>query len=425
LKHVPVLTAISLALFNVISLSAQKQVYRPGIADSLRHADSVRALDSHIVEHFVQLSHHYLITKPDSSLFWADTAIEFAAQKNNWELLNRAYQARKHVLQYDPKKIHTDSLFLETENELRRQRSLFLVATTIILIMGTYLGILLRQKIAVARHIEKLKSDTQQKDIALTEQEQRSGKDQRKVVKPQEEKQDNEDAISSDIKERLILLIAHDIRSPLASLQNTLSLARENILNAEEFRKLTLDLEADINTVQGMLDNMLLWTREQFVEIKINPEHFDLGETTSEVIAMHRVSLIKKNITVHNNLHQGLPAYSDKEIVSTIFRNVFSNAVKFTEENKNIYLNYETLPGKIFLSVKDEGRGIGREILDRINNKQHISTRGTAGEKGTGIGLMFSTELLNKLGEEIDIKSAPGAGTTVTFSIQARNEQSI
>ena len=212
-------------------------------------------------------------------------------------------------------------------------------------------------------------------------------------------------------------MIAHDIRSPLATLQNTLSLTRDNIINPEEFQKLSFALEADVFNLRGMLDNMLLWAREQMFEIKINKIKFDLSETFREVILTHRNNLVTKNITLHNYMPEHLEVTSDKEIIAAVFRNLFSNAVKFTEPGKNIYISQIFFNGKAYISVKDEGKGIQPETLQKLNNKQHISTRGTANEKGTGLGLLFSKEMLIKLDEAFDITSYPNQGTSATFSV--------
>jgi signal transduction histidine kinase len=218
-------------------------------------------------------------------------------------------------------------------------------------------------------------------------------------------------------------MIAHDIRSPLASLQHMLTLTRENILNPEEFQKLSLSLEADIYNLRGMLDNMLLWTREQMIEIKVNKSMFDLSEAMQSVILMHRNSLITKNITIHNYLQPGLLVFSDKEIIMAVLRNILSNAVKFTAQNKNIYIHQIYLNNKIYISVKDEGKGINPETLEKIKQSEHITTKGTANEKGTGIGIMFTKDLLKKIGETFDITSPPASGTSVTFSINMITEE--
>ncbi|MEP6683790.1 MAG: HAMP domain-containing sensor histidine kinase [Parafilimonas sp.] len=222
---------------------------------------------------------------------------------------------------------------------------------------------------------------------------------------------------TSEVKDKLIPMIAHDIRSPLAALQSTLTLTRENIINPEEFQKLSFALEADVFNLRGMLDNMLLWAKEQMFETKITKAKFDLSEISRDVILMYRNNLVGKNITLHNYLPQHLEVTTDREIISAVFRNLFSNAVKFTETGKNIYISQIFFNGKAYISVKDEGKGMQTEMINKLNNKEHISTRGTANEKGTGLGLLFSREMLGRLDEVFDITSYPNQGTSVTFSV--------
>ena len=222
---------------------------------------------------------------------------------------------------------------------------------------------------------------------------------------------------ANEIKDKLIPMIAHDIRSPLATLQNALSLTRDNIITPEEFQKLSLSLEADIFNLRGMLENMLLWAREQMFEIKINKVKCDLSEVFRDIILMYRNNLVTKNITLHNYMPPHLEATTDKEIIAAVFRNLFSNAVKFTEPGKNIYISQIFFNGKAFISLKDEGKGIAPETLNKLNNKEHITTRGTINEKGTGLGLLFSREMIGKLDEAFDITSYPDQGTSVTFSV--------
>jgi signal transduction histidine kinase len=421
LNHVPFLTVIGLTVFNVVSVSAQQQqVYGYGIPDSVRYKDSIWSSDSGIVQNYVNLSHFYLEKNPDSSKYWANTAVTAATQKNDWHLLTIALQAQRLTLEHDLKKIKNENIALKKEGELRQRHATLLAGAAILmLVTGIYFAILYRQKSNVAKNLEQVKSETDQKNAELAELQRETKKNNETLLKLQEEAREKNEEFErmNSMKDKLIPMIAHDIRSPLASLQNTLSLTRENVLNPEEFQKLSFALEADIYNLRGMLDNMLLWAREQIVEVKINRSRFDLSEMIRAVILMHRNSLIAKNINVHNYLQPETIVVSDKEMLTAVFRNIFSNAVKFTEPGKNIYIQQIFLKHRIYVSLKDEGKGIPQDILEKINGKQHISTRGTANEKGTGIGIMFSKDLLNKLDEQFDITSMPGKGTSVTFSI--------
>lgn len=219
------------------------------------------------------------------------------------------------------------------------------------------------------------------------------------------------------VKDQLLSMVAHDIRSPLNALQSTLALTQDETLTKDEFRGLTHTLESDLFNLRNMLDNMLLWAREQVVEVKITKASFDLYQLTNNIFKLYEHSFQTKHIKLHNFLLPGLMVYSDQEAVATIFRNLLSNAIKFTPEDKNIYIQYVTLSGKIYLSVKDEGIGINADTLQKIKTGEHFSNRGTNNEKGTGIGLLFCQELLKRMDESFDISSTQQYGTSVTVSL--------
>ncbi len=224
------------------------------------------------------------------------------------------------------------------------------------------------------------------------------------------------------VKDQLLSMVAHDIRSPLNSLQSTLALTQDETLTKDEFRGLTQALESDLFNLRNMLDNMLLWAREQVVEVKITKSAFDLYTLTNNIFKLYEHSFLSKNIKLHNYLLPGLMVHSEKEAVAIIFRNLLSNAIKFTPPDKNIYVQYVSLSGKIYLSVKDEGIGVDGETLKKIKTGVHFSNRGTNNEKGTGIGLLFCQELLMRMDESFDISSSQQYGTSVTISLNTISE---
>ena len=330
---------------------------------------------------------------------------EYRNVTDSIKLLNGELRARDQMIQYGLTVKEKDNEPLKSLSDKKNDKfTVLLVSGIVILLTSILLALLFTQKNAALKEVKNLQVETEQKNVELE-----------KLHRESEEKNKELTKINS-IKDRLISMIAHDIRSPLASLQNTIALTRENILNADEFTGLSRNLEGDIYNLRGMLDNMLLWSREQVVEITVNRVTFNIDEVINEIISMHQNSLSLKNITVHNYLQEKLEVASDKDMITAVFRNIFSNAVKFTGTGKNIYIQQMMLNNKIYISVRDEGQGINTETLARINNKEYISTRGTANEKGTGIGLIFCRELLEKLEEAFDITTLPSKGTSVTFS---------
>src|SRR5262249_26967840 len=112
-----------------------------------------------------------------------------------------------------------------------------------------------------------------------------------------------------------------------------------------------------------------------------------------------------------------------KDIIHTVLRNLLSNAIKFTPSGAEIEIKSEQKNGEMLVTVMDNGTGIPKDLLDKIHKREFISTRGTNNEKGTGLGLMFSFDLLSKMGEKLYIRSEHGEGTSATFSIR-KQEQS-
>lgn len=426
MKRVPILTAI-IAVLSFLSVSAQQTGDSTAIANAADDSANKYFEDSLLVYNYINLSKSSVSENPDSSLIWADLAMRIASRTSNLQFMADAVAQKQFVQKSNSDRIKKQDDTFQKQHEFHFNHSTLLILITIILFLACiYLSVLYRRKMNAVRTLEncKLKLEHRNRELlqfqkqTIEQNAERELQEKERELLEQQNPKHNEDVAKvNSIKDRLIPMIAHDIRSPLASLQHMLTLTRENILSPEEFQKLSLSLEADIYNLRGMLDNMLLWTREQMVEIKINKSMFDLSEATQSVILMHRNNLITKNITVHNYLQPGLLVYSDKEIIMAVMRNILSNAVKFTDPDKNIYIHQIYLNNKIYISVKDEGKGINAETLDKLKNSEHITTKGTANEKGTGIGIMFTKDLLKKIDESFDITSMPGSGTSVTFSI--------
>ena len=296
------------------------------------------------------------------------------------------------MTEYDLEQKEKENVLLKSQNELQKEKlALLIVSGIIIFIIGVLLYVLYQQKKSALAQVQKLQKFTQEKNSELG----------RLVA----------------VKDKLISMIAHDIRAPLASLQNTISLTHDNILNKEEFDHLTHILLGETNHLRGMLDNMLLWARQQIVDIQVNKTNFNLDELLTNIFELYQSNILQKNLIIHNNIAAGTIIFSDQDIIHTVLRNIISNAVKFTPSGKNIFINYNQENKKTLLSVTDEGNGISKDVLAKIELNEFVSTRGTANEKGTGLGLLFSKDLLGKLGENFSIKTNTEKGTTVTISI--------
>lgn len=294
---------------------------------------------------------------------------------------------------------------LKSDNAVMGKETVYIISGILILLTLVLLTFMFNQKNKAIREL-------------YNQQEQNVEKTKELEQLNSESKAKNEElARINQVKDRLLSMVAHDIRSPLNALQGTLALTQDETLTRDEFRQLTQTLDTDLFNLRNMLDNMLLWAREQVVEVKITKTNFDLSAHIAGIVKMYEHSLNAKRIQLHNFMLPGVMVHSDQEALATVVRNLLSNAIKFTPADKNIYIQYVTLSGKIYLSIKDEGIGIDPDTLQKIKSGEHFSKRGTDNEKGTGIGMMFCQELLNRMNETIDIASTPQQGTSVTVSV--------
>ncbi len=317
---------------------------------------------------------------------------EYSLLYNDFSNDKKNSAIQRSLIEFDVERKDKENEELKNLNAQQHEKmALFIVAGILVLLAGVFMTLLYRQKNSALYSVKKLQQAT--------------------------EKQNRELAVINSVKDKLLSMIAHDVRSPLASLQNILFLTRENILNTEEFGKLSQMLEVDIRHLMSMLDNTLLWAREQMQAIKVNPVSFNLRNLSDDVIALYHQSVNSKGIRVSNLIEPDTEIISDKEIIHTVLRNLLSNAIKFTLNGNSIFLGQEKKNKKIYITVRDEGTGISDEVLKKINEKEFISMRGTNNEKGTGLGLLFSRDLLAKLGEEFIIETQPGTGTSITFSV--------
>jgi len=364
-------------------------------ASKIFHTEFAKVKAAKIIE--PQLQCLTYMARVDSALGNYKEALEhmqtYTQLYDNFYSEEKTKATQRMLVEFDVQSKEKENEQLKVKNNLQHDRMvIFVVSIIALVIAATLLALLYKQKTDALRSVKELQYKTEEKHKELE--------------------------VIDAVKDKLISMIAHDVRSPLTSLQNTLYLTREKILSQEEFRDLSLILDSDIRHVISMLDNTLLWAREQIQAIRVNKAPFDLHEVTEDVIALYHQSIFDKKLEVKNHVKPSTVVDSDKEIIHTALRNLLSNAIKFTPSGTRIELNAVRSNGSWMVSVKDEGVGMSPDVLEKIHRKEFVSTRGTNNEKGTGLGLMFSNDLLAKLGEKLYIDSESGKGTAITFSIK-------
>jgi signal transduction histidine kinase len=223
-----------------------------------------------------------------------------------------------------------------------------------------------------------------------------------------------------DFKNKVFSIIAHDLKSPIASLvQNSILLDFD--LEAEKRNQLFTSFRELSSAALNLIDNLLYWGRSQGDQVSFNPESIEIRPVVEEVFALHKEMAGQKSISLDANYEGDTTAFADSELTEIILRNLVSNAIKFTKEGGNVRVTLTKDPENehlLRIVVKDNGVGIPENRLKNLlGTKEMISTAGTLREKGTGLGLRLCYELVNLHNGDLRIESQKGRGTTVYITL--------
>ncbi|WP_375562905.1 two-component regulator propeller domain-containing protein [Bernardetia sp. OM2101] len=241
---------------------------------------------------------------------------------------------------------------------------------------------------------------------------------------------ENELSQSNSIKDRMFSIISHDLRAPLATLQNFLKMfiSYRNAFTDEEITKITRDINKSLGNVGDLLENLLQWSRAQMGHLETELEPLLVTDYIQKNIELLLPTAKNKQINLQvSEIKEEVLVEADPNLLNFILRNLISNAIKFTDTDGTVTVGATYNPNSsekntvrmIHIWVRDTGVGMSDEIARKIFiTDQHITTRGTANEKGTGLGLMVCKEFVEKQNGKIWVESKEGEGTTFTFSIR-------
>lgn len=221
-------------------------------------------------------------------------------------------------------------------------------------------------------------------------------------------------------KDTFFSIIAHDLKNPfngLMGVSNLLQIQLENN-NIKEAKELASIIQS--SSLQGfkLLNNLLDWTRMNSGRIDIKIENINLRDLINENIALLSANTQEKQITIHFDPSMDTTAFSDRNMLNTIIRNLLNNAIKYSHRNGKIELALRNDNCMATIQVKDNGIGIESENLEKLFRiDASFRQKGTLNEQGTGLGLVLCRDFVNQLGGEISVESTPGMGTTFEFTV--------
>ncbi|HEY8935247.1 MAG TPA: tetratricopeptide repeat-containing sensor histidine kinase [Cyclobacteriaceae bacterium] len=221
-------------------------------------------------------------------------------------------------------------------------------------------------------------------------------------------------------KDKFFSIISHDLKGPLNSLTSFSSLLINHIenLSKEEIQMLAKDLDKSIKNLFELLENLLEWSRSQTGNIEFIPEPIELNQLLTINAELLFAQANAKKIAIINNAQNTVQVKAHKNSVNTVIRNLVSNAIKFTPEKGTITLSLQQKANEVIVSVTDTGVGMSEDIIKklfRLDTK--LTTKGTANEKGTGLGLILCKEFIEKNGGRMGVESEPGKGSRFYFSL--------
>lgn len=225
----------------------------------------------------------------------------------------------------------------------------------------------------------------------------------------------------NETKDRFISIISHDLRTPFSSILGfTDLLANDDELTDDERKQYIKYIQESSRSMLALVNSLLDWTRLQTGRIKFEPEKIDVSKVITDSVNALSGSAMQKGIEVTSYVNQSLFLFVDKHLITQVFNNLISNAIKFTNRGGVITISTEAVTNSRFVkfNVKDTGVGIKEDDLAKLFSVDaKFTSEGTAGEKGSGLGLSLVKEIVEKHGGTILVESEYGKGTEFIFTL--------
>ncbi len=221
----------------------------------------------------------------------------------------------------------------------------------------------------------------------------------------------------NSLKNKLFSVIAHDLKSPVYAVRGLFQNMHQQNMPAADIRKMLPDVLSELNYTIGLMDNLLHWSKSQMQSSEAKVEEVDISVLINDVMRLLSLQAEAKQVYIENKASLPIRVYADKDMINLVLRNLLSNAIKFTPHNGIISVGVNNLNSHAEVFVQDTGTGISAEALQKIKENNFYTTKGTASEGGTGLGLMLCKEFLKKNGGQMFIESELGKGSIFSFTL--------
>lgn len=221
-----------------------------------------------------------------------------------------------------------------------------------------------------------------------------------------------------EMKDKTTSILRHDLRNPIGSIMGFSELLLEEDYLYEEKVEFVKNIHRTTAEMLNMVDSFTQWIEAVGEEIKPEFKEIDISKIINSCISLCKMQAHRKKIKLISKFDEDLFVLADEKMVSTIVRNIISNAIKFTNDNGFILCSYQLEKDFVRISIEDNGVGISKYNMRRLKDNLSLSTLGTQGEKGTGFGISICEEFTKMNGGDFDIHSDEGIGTKIIFTLK-------
>lgn len=306
---------------------------------------------------------------------------------------NRQHQLTQH-------QIETDILF---QQRIKQQRLINAIFITIILGMITISVVYYRQK----RKQQKI-------NLIL-------GERNREVLQQKTDLDDQAQKLNdlNLLKDRLISVLAHDLRAPLSTLRGLFGLLQDDTITHEQMLSMIPGVLKKLEYTSDFLDTLLFWINSQMENFEGSSKSFYMKDIVSFETESYQEQAAVKGINLIDSVPEDVLVSADPNSIRIVIRNLITNAIKFSEQDDIIEITAAQHEGHYVISVKDTGIGMSDEQLNKLFKTKVNSNTGTHNESGTGMGMLFCKDLIEKCSGKIWVTSEQGVGTEFLFTLPA------
>ncbi|MCS7027998.1 MAG: tetratricopeptide repeat protein [Bacteroidia bacterium] len=226
---------------------------------------------------------------------------------------------------------------------------------------------------------------------------------------------------NNQIKDKLFSIISHDLRSPLATAKGILMILKDEPNLPEDFKVYLHQISKNLDNTFNLLDNLLKWSAAQMQNVKPNPATFSIQSLIAEIMELYSPVAQEKKIELTANVPQDYFVFADRDMLHLVLRNLVNNAIKFTPEQGKVQISVTQQGKEAVVSITDTGVGIPQKHIDKIF--EGLTTRGTAAEKGTGLGLQLCKEFIQLNHGKLSVQSTENVGSMFSFTVPLSENQ--